>query len=99
MNAKFSCGYVETIKRVCGMHDRLGCLAAVGARVQLFSNDACALIAKASHGIPRTINILCDTALVYGYSTSAERITADVVEAVIKNKQNFGILPMTKSRV
>ena len=72
-------------------------LAAVGATVQLFTDDACAMIAKVSHGIPRTINILCDTALVYGYSTSAEQIGANVVQAVIQNKENFGILPMTKS--
>jgi general secretion pathway protein A len=46
-------------------------LSAVGAHFQLFSDSACALIAKASGGIPRTINILCDTALVYGFASSA----------------------------
>ena len=40
-------------------------LKAVGARDPLFSNEACAAIAQASAGIPRAINILCDTALVY----------------------------------
>ena len=30
------------------------------------------LIAHASQGIPRTINILCDTALIYGFAVSAE---------------------------
>src|SRR5690242_650659 len=41
-------------------------LASVGARFNLFTEEACRLIAKTSHGIPRVINILCDTALVYG---------------------------------
>src|SRR3984957_1837579 len=45
-------------------------LQAVGARQQLFSDNACKMIAQASQGIPRTINILSDTALVYGFATS-----------------------------
>ena len=34
-----------------------------GCEAQLFSDEACLTIAHASQGIPRTINILCDTAL------------------------------------
>ena len=69
-------------------------LHAVGSRVDLFSKEACQKIAEASHGIPRTINILCDTALVYGYSTGAELITAKLMDEVIEDKRNFGIFPM-----
>src|SRR5712692_2227263 len=54
-------------------------LGAVGARVQLFSEQACKLIAEASCGIPRTINILCDTALVYAFASGAQMITTDLV--------------------
>ena len=46
-------------------------LSAAGLASTLFSDDACMKIAEASHGIPRMINILCDTALVYGFSTGA----------------------------
>ena len=74
-------------------------LHAVGAREQLFTDEACAMIAKASHGVPRSINVLCDTALVYGYAANAARIDKDLVKAVIENKEKFGILPMAKSRV
>ena len=70
-------------------------LSAVGAQVPLFSDQACEMIAHASRGIPRTINILCDTALVYGFATSAENITSDLVHAVIENKSQFGVLPLT----
>lgn len=66
-------------------------LAAVGSRVQLFTADACALIAQASGGIPRTINILCDTSLVYGFASESPRITADLVNQVIEQKRQFGI--------
>ncbi len=68
-------------------------LRAVGATHQLFSEDACQLIAHASRGIPRTINILCDTALVYGFATGANMITAELVKMVIADKQQYGIVP------
>jgi general secretion pathway protein A len=68
-------------------------LKAVGSRVRLFTDDACKIIADTSRGIPRTINILCDTALVYGFAAGAERIGAELVEAVIENKARFGVLP------
>src|SRR4051794_38026064 len=64
-------------------------LNAVGARLPLFSPDACAVVAEASNGIPRTINILCDTALVYGFATQAESITKEIVADVITQKRNF----------
>ena len=72
-------------------------LRAVGAQAQLFSDEACGIIANASQGIPRTINILCDTALVYGFATSAEWIDADLVSMVIQNKTEFGVLPLEAS--
>src|SRR5262249_32461652 len=54
-------------------------LFAVGAHEPLFSNEACAVIAQASGGIPRTINILCDTAMVYGFAAQTKRITKNIV--------------------
>jgi general secretion pathway protein A len=68
-------------------------LRAVGARSELFTDDACRIIADTSHGIPRTINILCDTALVYGFAAEVGSITAELVDTVIQNKAQFGVLP------
>jgi general secretion pathway protein A len=70
-------------------------LKAVGCRVALFSEDACEMIATASCGIPRTVNILCDTALVYGFAAGAKLITPGLVTMVIENKQLYGVLPLT----
>jgi general secretion pathway protein A len=70
-------------------------LKAAGASSALFSSEACEAIAHASQGIPRTINILCDTALVYGFATSARIITKEIVAMVIENKSQFGVLPVT----
>lgn len=69
-------------------------LSAVGARVQLFTKEACELIANASSGIPRTINILCDTALVYGFASQAGQIGGDLINQVIMHKMEYGVLPL-----
>jgi general secretion pathway protein A len=68
-------------------------LNAVGGRGDLFRADACKMIETASSGIPRVINILCDTSLVYAFSLQAQQVTAEVVREVIKDKKNFGIFP------
>jgi len=68
-------------------------LRAVESHSDLFTDDACKLIADTSRGIPRTINILCDTALVYGFAAGATKITAEIVDKVIQNKAQFGVLP------
>ena len=70
-------------------------LKAVGSSFQLFSDEACKMIAEASCGVPRTINILCDTALVYGFAANAKQITPALVTMVIENKQHYGVLPLT----
>ena len=64
-------------------------LSAAGSRVHLFTDEACLLAADASHGIPRMINILCDTALVYGYSAGAIQINRKLMEEVIEDKRNY----------
>jgi len=49
------------------------------------------LVHQASGGIPRSINLLCDAALTYGYADELETIDAQVIEQVIKDKGGFGI--------
>jgi general secretion pathway protein A len=68
-------------------------LRAVGSQSKLFSDEACRFIAAVSHGIPRTINILCDTALVYGFASEAAKINVELVETVVQNRAEFGVLP------
>jgi general secretion pathway protein A len=71
-------------------------LKAAGAARIMFTLDAAAKIAEASGGIPRMINILCDTALVYGFANGHQTISADLVEDVIADKQQYSILPLQK---
>lgn len=69
-------------------------LSAVGAHMHLFTDEACSIVAEASRGIPRVINILCDTALVYGFSSGVDHINRKLMEQVIEDKRNFGIFPV-----
>jgi type II secretory pathway predicted ATPase ExeA len=69
-------------------------LSAAGAQHSLFTSEAAGLIAKASGGVPRVINILCDTALVYGFSLALPQVTPEIVAEVIQDKRNYGIFPV-----
>jgi general secretion pathway protein A len=68
-------------------------LQAVGSKRPLFTEEACALIAKASGGIPRMINVLCDTALVYGFAGDSMVVGQDIVRQVIADKQQHSMFP------
>jgi general secretion pathway protein A len=68
-------------------------LSAVGCQWRLFTDEACDMIAEASCGIPRSINILCDTAMVYGFATGRRLITPELVSLVIRDKREFGVFP------
>ena len=67
-------------------------LAKAGREMPLFTTAACSRIAEASRGVPRVINILCDTALVYGFAAESERIGLTLVEEVLKDRAEFGTL-------
>ena len=59
-------------------------------REDLFTADACDAIFAASRGIPRIINILCDTALVYGYADQKPSIDAGTVSEMLADKAREG---------
>ena len=58
----------------------------------IFSKDARDLIYRASAGIPRSINLICDSALIYGMADDLETINADTVINAIKELNIMGIL-------
>jgi len=70
------------------IHHRLN----IAGRVEpLFTDAACSRIADASGGIPRSINTLCDTVMVYGFSSAADQIDVDLVDEVIQDKNDYGV--------
>jgi general secretion pathway protein A len=61
-----------------------------GQPEQLFSRDAVVAIHQYSEGIPRTISVICDNALINGFATGAMPIGPDIVLEVCRD---FEIAP------
>ena len=64
-----------------------------GGNPEIFSALACEAVHRYSNGVPRLINLLCDTALVYGYAEQLQQVSARLVTQVAKEKQSGGIFP------
>ncbi|MBI1195092.1 MAG: AAA family ATPase [Gammaproteobacteria bacterium] len=62
----------------------------------IFTLDACDEVYDFSGGVPRLINQICDTALVYAFADSLSEVTPDIVTAVAKDKQRGGLFPVMK---
>ena len=67
-------------------------LQVAGGECELFTDDACEVVHVRSNGIPRLINLLCDLALVYGYAAQAAVITGELVEQVVREREQHGAL-------
>ena len=71
-------------------------LEVAGAEKQnIFRKEAIESIYEYSHGIPRLINIICDTALVFGFADARKTIDKKIIETVIKARQAGGIFSDT----
>jgi type II secretory pathway predicted ATPase ExeA len=64
-------------------------LQKVGRLNPLFTTSAIDAIFDITAGIPRTINLLCDNALVYGFADSLQQIDAPIIELVVKEIGTF----------
>ena len=69
-------------------------LVTAGATDDIFTPDACRLIHQYSGGVPRLINLLCDTALVYGFADQQQMIDVDLVEEMVRERMENSILPL-----
>jgi type II secretory pathway predicted ATPase ExeA len=67
-------------------------LEVAGARSAIFSPQARQMIAEASSGIPRVINTICDLALVYGFSDQQKIIDVDIIDAVVQDRRDMGLI-------
>jgi len=59
--------------------------------LDLFDDEAIDAIYENSAGIPRLINILCDTALVYGFADGLKVIDKGILQNVIEERESSGI--------
>lgn len=69
-------------------------LKVAGAERQLFTEDAAELVAYASRGTPRLINILCDAALLYAFAVDAPAVDSEIVQRVLDDKREHGVFPL-----
>lgn len=67
-------------------------LLRAGGREKIFTDEALAKIFEMSRGVPRIINMLCDTALVYGFADELHEIDASTIELVVKDRGGLGLL-------
>jgi len=65
-------------------------LVAGAERTEIFSHEAVDYIFRCSEGIPRTINNLCDNALLAGYAVGESVISASIIGDVA---ETFDMLP------
>jgi len=68
-------------------------LEKAGGSLEVFEDNTFELIYQGSGGIPRIINSICDTALVYGYAESLPHINMEVITQVICDKEGLGLMP------
>jgi general secretion pathway protein A len=66
-------------------------LSVAGRDDSLFTNEALVQIHQASKGIPRNINLICDSALVYGFGYEMQTIGTEVIDQVLADKNKIGL--------
>jgi len=76
-------GYIRHRLKVAGANGSL-----------IFDARACDAVFAASRGLPRLINLVCDTALVYGFAAQTRDIGAATIDEVVRDKVRGGIFPM-----
>jgi len=64
----------------------------------LFDDAACDAVYQHSQGVPRLINLLCDTSLVYGFAEQKANIDSQIVNDVAADKQKGGIFPVQEKK-
>ena len=68
-------------------------LKVAGTTHPVFTSEACHAVYRFSGGTPRLINLLCDTALVYGFAEQTQQIDAQLVIDVVSEQHHNSIIP------
>ena len=66
-------------------------LSIAGCTNRIFTDRAIDLIAEQSRGVPRIINVIADTALVYAFSAGEQVVSVEVIRSVVRDKQDYGV--------
>lgn len=65
-----------------------------GGNPELFTPDAMEMVYRLSRGIPRSINLTCDSALIYGFAEEVRVIDRNVVAKAAKQLDLMGLVRM-----
>ena len=66
-------------------------LSVAGAKWRIFPQRTCEIIAEATRGVPRLVNVLCDLCLVYGFSADSKVIDEDLLQEFLTSAKQHGI--------
>jgi general secretion pathway protein A len=66
-------------------------LKTAGRKNTLFTPEAMELIYQISGGIPQSINLLCNAALVYGFADGAKTIGKEIIRQIKEDKIGIGL--------
>jgi type II secretory pathway predicted ATPase ExeA len=72
-------------------------LSVAGGNPEIFGDRACELVWRNANGVPRLINVICETALVYAFAEEQPTVTAELVADVVRDKQ-IGLAPIQSSQ-
>jgi len=69
-------------------------LSVAGGEPQIFSTSACAAVHEYSGGVPRLINLICDTSLVYAYGAGKRIVSAEIVDEFAASQSGHLLIPL-----
>lgn len=72
-------------------------LGVAGGNPSIISFEACDRVHTSTGGVPRLINQVCDTALVYGFAEQRNPIDPEIIELVLRDRGEGGLLPLVES--
>ncbi|MEO1253123.1 MAG: AAA family ATPase [Pseudomonadota bacterium] len=73
-------------------------LAIAGCTRRIFTDRAMDFLAEQSRGVPRIINVIADTALVYAFSAEELVVGVDTIRNVIRDKSEFGVFGIASDK-
>jgi type II secretory pathway predicted ATPase ExeA len=72
-------------------------LHVAGGNADLIASDARELVHTSAGGVPRLINQICDTALVYGYAEQRSSVDTEIIGQVLRDRGAGGLLPLAST--
>jgi type II secretory pathway predicted ATPase ExeA len=72
-------------------------LHVAGGDAELIGSDARELVHTGAAGVPRLINQICDTALVYGFAEQRSRVDTEIIGQVLRDRGAGGLLPLAST--